>query len=267
VPIDAVDPRAEGAARPSEQAAIYINAETDPVVTTQVGERGTIQKIHLSTEDTDGDGLLNVVEEHELNTNPFRADTDGDTLPDGREVQNSLDPTIKDGTEDPDHDTFDNLGEYAAASNPWNRRSIPASIVVELGKGFNLIAIPAEVMYRPDLNDWISDLGDGSQIEEIMPFDGETGNFISMAPAEPLGDGFGLSGGEGLIIYAKQEKDVVFTSMLCSDLDLEEGFNLVGIACVGQRTAFWAALRPWQRECRRHPAIFIRDRPVRVRFL
>jgi len=37
--------------------------------------------------------------------------------------------------------------------------------------------------------------------------------------------------GEGLIVYSKQDKNITFTSVLCSTLDLTPGFNLVGFAC------------------------------------
>jgi hypothetical protein len=67
-------------------------------------------------------------------TDPLKADTDGDGLPDGWESQYGLDPlnngitSMRTGTAalnadngadgDPDHDTFDNLAELAAGTNP-----------------------------------------------------------------------------------------------------------------------------------------------------
>lgn len=69
-------------------------------------------------DDTDEDGLT-VAEEYEASTDPFKADTDNDTLPDGWEVAYQLDPNdLADADDDGDGDDLDNTGEYAASSNP-----------------------------------------------------------------------------------------------------------------------------------------------------
>jgi hypothetical protein len=155
IPIDALDPQEEGTARPGDTAAIYLNDGADPAVTAEIGVRGTVQKIHLSFEDTDQDGLLDVVEQHELGTNPNSDDTDGDTWKDGWEVQKGFDPKLNDAVADSDSDTHANMNEYFAESDPWNPLSTPAAITVPLKKGFNIIAIPAEIRYRPDLSEWL----------------------------------------------------------------------------------------------------------------
>ena len=106
-----------------------------------------------------------------------------------------------------------------------------AQTTIHLKKGFNLIAIPADVSTQSDLKDWLPELGDSSKIEKVMVYDHQAGKFITLIPGDPLNESFMLNGGEGLIVYAKQNKDVTFTSVLCATLDLKPGFNLVGFAC------------------------------------
>ena len=101
-----------------------------------------------------------------------------------------------------------------------------------LKKGFNLVAIPADVSRQPDLlRDWLPILGDSTEIEKVLVYDGQAGKFITLLPGDASNLSFMLKGGEGLIVYAKQDKEVNFTSILCSTLDLKLGFNLVGFAC------------------------------------
>jgi hypothetical protein len=108
-----------------------------------------------------------------------------------------------------------------------------------LKEGFNLIAIPAEIMYKPDLRDWLPALGDSSEIEKVMVYDHNQGRFITLVPGEGSNESFVLQGGEGLVVYATIEKDVAFTSILCTTDDLKPGFNLAGFACQqGSYSAF-----------------------------
>jgi len=67
--------------------------------------------------DPDGDGLL-TWQERELGTNPNLADTDGDGMPDGWEINNNLNPLVNDATTDGDGDGFTNLYEYQHGTNP-----------------------------------------------------------------------------------------------------------------------------------------------------
>ena len=43
-----------------------------------------------------------------------------------------------------------------------------------------------------------------------------------------------LQNGDGIIVYAIEEGDISFTSLLCSGIDLKPGQNLVGFACPGE---------------------------------
>jgi len=67
--------------------------------------------------DYDGDGLTNA-REAVLGTNPFDADTDGDGMPDGWEVDHRLDPLTDDSLLDWDGDGLDNGTEYTLGTSP-----------------------------------------------------------------------------------------------------------------------------------------------------
>ena len=68
--------------------------------------------------DWDGDGLTNA-EEQQQGTDMTRADTDGDGLPDGWEVNHGLNPNSGgDANADPDGDGLTNAQEYARGTNP-----------------------------------------------------------------------------------------------------------------------------------------------------
>lgn len=79
--------------------------------------------------DTDGDGILDVVEAEE-GTDPLLTDSDGDGLPDGYELSKSyLDPNnAADALLDTDGDGFSNLNEFAASSDPLNENITPENI-------------------------------------------------------------------------------------------------------------------------------------------
>ena len=252
-------------------------------------------------QDTDGDGLLNYLENRWC-TDRFDADSDDDGIPDGIEDANhngvvdegETDPCdadtdsdgIQDGTErgftvavqDPDGDgpllgtdtavfipdadsnttTYplnkdsDGDGAWDGAedanhngrvddgeTDPNNASSCPAAII-HLKQGFNLIAIPADVSTQSDLKDCLPVFGDSSEIEKVMVYDEVNNRFVTLIPEDGSNPNFTLEGGEGLIVYAKEEKQVGFESVVCSSLDLEQGFNLIGIACPteGYTTAF-----------------------------
>ncbi len=98
-----------------------------------VEERSGCQNPNLT--DSDGDGLSDSEEDnnrngiHELalnETSACNADTDGDKMSDGWEVNNSLNPLVDDADEDPDGDKLTNYIEYYFnSSDPLDGDSLP----------------------------------------------------------------------------------------------------------------------------------------------
>lgn len=61
-----------------------------------------------------------------MGTDPYNPDTDGDSMPDGWEVDNSLAPLVEDALGDPDQDGASNLDEYRKGTDPNDPTSYPA---------------------------------------------------------------------------------------------------------------------------------------------
>ena len=199
--------------------------ETDPCSIDTDGDGiqdGTELGITAPVPDPDGDGngpLLGT------DTNVFIADADPDTTTDPLN-NDSDDDGAWDGTEDANHNGMVDPGE----TDPNNISSNPSTLI-HLKQEFNLIAIPADVTNQSDLKDWLPVLGDNTEIEKVMVYDGQAGKFVTLIPGNPSNESFTLNGGEGLIVYAKQDKEITFTSVLCATPDLKLCFNLVGFAC------------------------------------
>jgi YD repeat-containing protein len=138
---------------------------------------------------------------------------------------------ILDPYADPDADGADNQLEIDAGSNPFNINSYPAVTAVYMRPGFNLTAIPSEMVYQPDLRDWLPILGNTTEIEKAMVYDDDARKFVTQIPGDSSNQSFMLKGGEGLIVYTRQDKEITFTSVLCSKIDLKPGFNIAGFAC------------------------------------
>ena len=221
--------------------------ETDPCKIDTDGDGiqdGTESGITEPVPDPDGNGPLlgtdtNVfIPDADPTTtiDPLKKDTDGDGLTDGEEEDRNYNGLVDPGETDPnnpdsDGDGYNDGEEVSAGSNPLSEYSYPAETAISLKQGFNLIAIPADVSTQYDLKDWLPVLGDNTEVEKVMVYDGQTGKFITLIPGDPLNESFILNGGEGLIVYAKQDKETAFTSVLCSTHDLKPGFNLIGFAC------------------------------------
>ncbi|AWF81008.1 hypothetical protein BTJ40_09390 [Microbulbifer sp. A4B17] len=88
--------------------------------------------------DTDGDGIGNnmdldddndlLTDHDEINsyhTNPLSADSDFDGMTDGWEVLYNLQPNVNDADEDLDSDSYTNLQEFNASTDPADPNSIP----------------------------------------------------------------------------------------------------------------------------------------------
>jgi hypothetical protein len=116
-------------------------------------------------------------------------------------------------------------------ANVFDDFNLSVVLQITLKKGFNLVAIPEDVFGQPDLNDWLPVFGDITEIEKVMAYDAVAGKYIILVPDDPTNPSVTLEGGEGLIVYGRQDKEVSFTSLFCSTRNLNQGFNLIGIAC------------------------------------
>ena len=210
--------------------------------------------------DSDDDGIVDgnedknqdgVIDSSIGETDPTNPDSDGDGFYDGTEIgllepQNigatDLTPgyfvpapypgiTSDPNDSDTDDDTFNDLQEIQAGSNPANIDSYPDTTIVDLKKGFNLISIPGDPAVQPDLAlDWLPIIGDSSEIDKVMAYDKENGHYLTVTPDDVTGPA--IVEGEGLVVMALQDKTVTFTSVLCSSYDLMQGTNIMGFACI-----------------------------------
>ena len=138
---------------------------------------------------------------------------------------------ILDPLGDNDNDTFNNSTEHGIGSNPLNFNSRPGDTAIHLYSGFNMIAIPTDLSYPADLRDVLPLIGSSLEINEVLAPNKQTANYVSLRPENPLNPEHILHGGEGLIVYGSQEKEINFTTVLCVDLDLKQGVNLIGVSC------------------------------------
>jgi predicted outer membrane repeat protein len=98
-----------------------VDSDGDGLTNLQEFQYGTDPTV-ADTGDSDGDGLADAVE-RSLGTDPYNPDTDGDGMPDGWEVQYSLNPLSNDALADADGDGSNNLTEWYCGGNPSNADS------------------------------------------------------------------------------------------------------------------------------------------------
>ncbi|BBO84834.1 hypothetical protein DSCO28_54000 [Desulfosarcina ovata subsp. sediminis] len=104
-------------------------------------------------------------------------------------------------------------------------------IAVPIYEGFNLISITEDVTGNPDLRNWLSVIGDSTEIEKVMVYDNQSDEYLTLIPGSDTNPSYTLAGGEGLIVYARQDKEIEFVSKYCTAIDLKDGHNLIGFAC------------------------------------
>ncbi|QTD51194.1 PKD domain-containing protein [Sulfidibacter corallicola] len=100
-----------------------VDTDEDGLTDNQEGQLGT----DPNDPDSDDDGLSDGDEVNHYGTDPLSVDSDQDTMPDGYEVTHGLNPTMDDGGGDLDGDTFTNLQEFNAGTNPNNPNSFPGA--------------------------------------------------------------------------------------------------------------------------------------------
>jgi len=104
VPMDALAPAEPGSAHTGDEASVFVNDETEPTASLNLGERGTIHRLDLNITDTDGDGLPDDLEQQIIDADPNDAistlddvlpgdDFDGDGESNWTEYANATDPT------------------------------------------------------------------------------------------------------------------------------------------------------------------------------
>ncbi|MCP3668906.1 MAG: hypothetical protein GY814_00405, partial [Gammaproteobacteria bacterium] len=88
-----------------------------------------------SDTDDDGDNLSDADEVGVYGTNPLLADSEGDGMSDGWEVQYGLNPNSNDANADLDEDGFSNLEEFLGGSDPSDVLDLPFETIDELVLG------------------------------------------------------------------------------------------------------------------------------------
>lgn len=116
------------------ESLIYIDTDGDGLDADQEAQLGTSD----NNADSDGDGLSDYAEVFVYRTDPTKADTDKDGMPDGWEVKHGLNPLKNDAHGDKDKDGVDNLTEYKQGRDPQAGATNDVSNMVNL-KIFTLL--------------------------------------------------------------------------------------------------------------------------------
>lgn len=114
------------------------------------------------------------------------------------------------------------------------------SLILE--PGYNLIAMPVEVPSDFSAFDLLPLLGGPSEVTAIEGWDRASASFLRAEYVDGLAAGadFPIVRGAGYVVHMQAQRVVTFSGDTdCPPLDLERGFNLVGIACppAGYRAA------------------------------
>jgi hypothetical protein len=123
----------------------------------------------MQNPDTDNDGLLDGLEDKPIfgviypqETDPCNSDTDGDLIPDGWELNNSLNPLdAGDADSDTDGDSFSALAEYLSDTDPSRFDSAPVGIELNF-EGASL----------PEVLSWIDEGDQPWRLDQSEPLQG-----------------------------------------------------------------------------------------------
>ena len=182
-----------------------------------------------SGSDVSGDGLPDMMIE-----------APGEETPDGAGTSTFFTSIATSGDED--QDGYSNQEEISEKSDLRNRDSIPDLTSIHLNTGFNLVSIPAEMLYMDTAFKLVPILGNGKEIDRALHLNTDIGRYEEAyyAPGNTLtGTDFQNRNGDAHIIYAKEERIVPFTSKVCPTWNLVAGLNLVGTPCASaDMTAF-----------------------------
>ena len=221
IPMDSMDPQTPGTARTGDIAMIYMDGAPSDAGTVVIGEKGAVQRIDLTTGgnwDSDNDGMRDTWE---------------------LEFFQTLNRT---GTEDFDSDTYSDLEEYEAGTDPTSAESYPVqlpSLTIKLNKGFNLVSLPVDPAEEPDLLQLLNQIGNASEIEKVLPYNREKEIYFSIIPESSENETYLFESGEGVVVYALQEKEIEIANPPCLSTELFQGVNLVGFTCMPESyTAF-----------------------------
>lgn len=110
------------------ESLIYIDCDGDGLDADAERQLGTSDY----NADSDGDGLSDYAEVFMYRTDPTKADTDKDGMPDGWEVKHGLNPLKNDAHGDKDKDGVDNLTEYLQGRDPQAGATNDTTSVVNL---------------------------------------------------------------------------------------------------------------------------------------
>jgi hypothetical protein len=107
---------------------LYIDKDRDGLDADQEAQLGTSD----GAADSDGDGLSDFSEVFTHHTDPAKADTDNDGMPDGWETQHGLNPLMNDGASDTDGDGVSNFVEYQQGRDPAAGATLDSSGILAL---------------------------------------------------------------------------------------------------------------------------------------